>query len=127
MSPEETIMFDAQEPADKYVAVWNEPIAKHRWQQIAAGWVPEGQHYVDVRKAFCYAALERRITDSHSKNVADAGHRFRSVKDARTLHDVALFHWEMPPAAEERAAARGLEVLCVAAEGCILVDFQFIV
>ncbi len=120
-------MFDAQALADKYVAVWNESDAKRRRQQIAALWVPEGQHYVDGRKALGFAALGQWITGSHNKNVHDAGRRFRAAKDARTLHDIAIFHWEMLPAAAERAAARGFEVLRLDAEGRLLVDYQFIV
>lgn len=120
-------MSDAQALAEKYVAVWNEADAERRRQQIAALWVSEGQHYVDMRKAFGYAALEQRIIDSHNKNVRDRGYQFRAAKDARTLQDIAIFHWEMLSAAEERAIARGLEVVRVNAEGRILVDYQFIV
>ena len=54
-------MLDAQELADKYVAVWNERDPERRRQQIAALWVPDGQHYVDVREARGYDALEQRI------------------------------------------------------------------
>lgn len=120
-------MFDAQELADRYVAVWNQADAERRRQQIAALWVPEGRHYVDVREALGYAALEQRITGSHNKNVRDGGHRFRAAKDARMLHDVIVFHWEMLLAAEDRVAARGLEVLRVDSQGRILVDYQLIV
>ena len=120
-------MFDAQELADKYVAVWNETNVERRRRQIAALWVPDGQHYVDVREVLGYEALEQRITASHNKNVRDGGHRFRAAKDARALHDIVIFHWEMLPATKHRVAARGFEVLRVDAEGRILVDYQFIV
>lgn len=120
-------MFDAQELADRYAAVWNEADGERRRSQIAALWIPEGQHYVGVREAVGYAALEQRITGSHNKNVRDGGHRFRAAEDARTLHDIVVFHWEMLPANEERVVARGFEVLRVDAEGRILVDYQFIV
>jgi hypothetical protein len=120
-------MFDAQELADRYVAVWNETDPERRRQQIAALWVPGGHHYVDVREAHGYAALEQRITGSHNKNVRDGGQRFHTAKDAQTLRNVVTFHWEMLPVAEERVAARGLEVLNVDTEGRILVDYQFIV
>jgi hypothetical protein len=120
-------MLNAQELADKYVAVWNETDAERRRQQIAALWVPDGQHYVDVRVALGYTALEQRITSSHNKNVRDGGCRFRAAMDARTLHDIVTFHWEMLPAAEDRVVARGLEVLRIDAAGRILVDYQLIV
>ena len=120
-------MFDAQELADKYVAVWNETDVDRRRQQIAALWVPDGQHYVDVRKVVGYEALEQRIIGSYNKNVRDGGHFFRAVKDARAMHDIMIFHWEMLLATENRVAARGFAVLRVDAEGRILVDYQFVV
>lgn len=119
-------MFDAQELADRYVAVWNETDPERRRLQISALWVPDGQHYVGVREVLGYAGLEQRITDSHNKNVRDGGHYFRAVKDARTLRDIVVFNWEMLPNAEDRVAAHGVIVLRVNAEGRILVDYQFI-
>ena len=120
-------MFNAQELADKYVAVWNETDAESRRQQIGALWVPDGHHYVDVREAHGYAELDQRISGSHNKNVRDGGHHFRATTDTRRLHDLVTFHWEMLAAAEDRVVARGFEVLRVDTEGRILVDYQFIV
>jgi len=120
-------MLDAQELADRYVAVWNEADAESRRQQIGALWAPDGHHYVDVREAHGHAELEQRISGSHNRSVRDGGHRFRAAKDARTLHDLVTFHWEMLAAAEDGVVARGFEVLRVDAEGRILVDYQFIV
>ena len=120
-------MFNAQELADRYVAVWNEADAESRRQQVAALWVPDGHHYVDVREAHGYADLEQRISGSHNKNVRDGARRFRAAKDARTLRDLVTFHWEMLAAAEDKVVARGFEVLRVDVDGRILVDYQFIV
>jgi len=72
-----------------------------------------------------YDALEKRIRGSHEKNVRDNGNRFRAAKDARGLHDVVTFHWEMLPADGETVLARGLEFLIVRDDGHILVDYQF--
>jgi hypothetical protein len=127
MSPEEISVFDAQPLADLYVAVRNEADAERRRRQIAALRVSEGQHHVDVREALGHAALEQWITGSHNKNVRDGGHRFRAAKDARTLHDIAMFHCEMLLPAETRTTAHGFEVLRVNAEGRILVDYRFVV
>ena len=119
-------MFDAQELADRYAAVWNETDAERRRLQIAALWVPEGRHYVGVREVVGYAGLAQRIADSHNKNVRDGGNHFRAVQDARTLRDIVVFRWEMLPVAEDRVAAEGFVVLRVDAEGRILVDYQFV-
>ncbi len=119
-------MFDAQDLVDRYVAVWNETDLERRRMQIAALWVPDGQHYVGVREVLGYAALEQRITDSHNKNVRDGGHHFRAVKDARMLRDIVVFNWEMLPSAADGVAAHGFIVLRVGADGRILVDYQFV-
>ena len=119
-------MFDAQELADRYAAVWNEADPERRRLQISALWVPEGRHYVGVREVLGYTGLEQRIADSHNKNVRHGGNHFRAVKDARTLRDIVVFRWEMLPTAEDRVAAHGFIVLRVDAEGRILVDYQFV-
>jgi hypothetical protein len=119
-------MIDAQDLADKYVAVWNESDPERRRQQIAALWVTDGQHYTDVREARGYDALEQRIVGSYNKNVRDGGHRFGAARDARTLRDILVFHWEMFSPAEGRVAAQGFAVLRLDDEGRILVDYLFI-
>ena len=117
-------MPDAQTLADRYVAVWNERDAESRRNAIAALWVPDGQHYVGTREARGYEELEKRILGSYEKNVGNDGNRFRAVDDARRLHDVVTFHWEMLPADGATVLARGLEFLIVDDAGRILVDYQ---
>jgi hypothetical protein len=121
----ENNMIDAQTLADRYVAVWNERDDGARRAAIAALWIPDGQHYVQGREARGHEALERRVRGSHEKNVRDDGNRFRAAKDARRLHDVVTFHWEMLPAGSETVLARGLEFLIIRDDGHILVDYQF--
>ena len=123
--PGETNMPDAQTLAERYVAVWNERDEGSRRAAVAALWVPDGQHYVQGQQAQGYEALEKRIRGSHEKNVRDNGNRFRAARDARRLHDVVTFHWEMLPAGSETVLARGLEFLIVRDDGQIVVDYQF--
>jgi hypothetical protein len=118
-------MMDAQTLANRYAAVWNERDEGSRRAAIAALWVPDGQHYVQGQQAQGYEALEKRIRGSHEKNVRDNGNRFRAASDARRLHDVVTFHWEMLPAGSETVLARGLEFLIVRDDGQIVVDYQF--
>jgi hypothetical protein len=121
----EHAMNAAQELAERYVAVWNETDPERRRHQIAELWMPEGQHYVDVREARGYDALEKRIAESHAKNVRDSGHHFRAAKNARRLRDVVTFHWEMLPGEDDTVLARGLEFLIVGDDGQVLADYQF--
>jgi hypothetical protein len=122
----EDAMNKAQELADRYVAVWNEVDAARRRQSIADLWTPEGEHYVGAREVRGYDALEARIAGSHEKNVRDGGNRFRAAQDARALHDVVTFHWEMLHADGEEVAAAGLEFLIVDEKGRIRIDYQFV-
>jgi hypothetical protein len=123
---QEIDMDEAQQLADRYVAVWNETDPERRRSAIAALWAPDGRHYVAAREAEGYEALEERIVGSHQKNVRDGGHRFRAARDARALREVVTFHWEMLPAGGESVAVTGLEVLLVDGQGRIRVDYQFV-
>jgi hypothetical protein len=124
-SRKEPVMLNAQELANRYVAVWNEADGESRRRQIAALWAPDGQHYVDVREARGHDALEQRILGSYNKNVRDGGHRFYAVQDARELRDVVTFGWEMRPAREYDAVAQGFAILLLTAEGRIRTDYLF--
>jgi hypothetical protein len=117
---------DAQELADRYVAVWNETNAETRRRAIAELWRPDGIHYVGTREAHGYEALEQRIAGSHEKNVRDGGHRFRAVNGARRLRDVVTFFWEMLPAGGDTVVATGLEFLILDDQGRIVTDYQFV-
>ena len=119
--------FSAQQLADRDVAVWNETNPAARRDAIAQLWLPDGVHYVTTREARGYAALEERVIGSHNKNVRDAGHVFRAVKNAQALHGVVTFNWEMIRPATGEVLAVGLEFLQIDADGRITSDFQFIV
>jgi len=116
-------MLHAQDLAERYVAVWNEGEPASRRRQIAELWIPDGQHYVDVREARGYDALEQRIVGSYNKNVRDGGHRFRAVQNARELRDLVTFGWEMYSASDERVVAQGSAILLLNPEGRIRFDY----
>jgi hypothetical protein len=120
-------MVEAQQLADRYVAAWNETDSERRRRAIEGLWVTHGEHYVDTRHAVGYDALETRIRGSHEKNVTNSGNIFRTVQDARQLHNVVIFHWQMLPAGGEEILATGLEFLVVGDDGRIVTDYQFIV
>ena len=119
--------ISAQQLADRYVAVWNETNPAARRDTIAQLWLPDGVHYVTTREARGYAALEERVIGSHNKNVREAGHVFKAVKNAQALHGVVTFNWEMIRPATGEVLAVGLEFLQIDADGRITSDFQFIV
>jgi hypothetical protein len=119
-------MNDAQHLADRYVSVWNEADPDRRRQAIAEIWRPDGQHYVDVREARGYDALEQRIVGSYERNIRDGRHRFRSAPGALGLRDLVVVPWEMMVADSERKVASGIAILIVDSEGRIRTDYQFV-
>lgn len=119
-------MTDAQDLADRYVAVWNETDEKVRRSAIARLWTPEGNHFVNTLEARGFEALEARITGAHERNVRDNGNLFRVRQDARRLSDIVTFHWDMVPAQGGDSLAVGLQVLMTAEDGRIVTDYQFI-
>jgi len=121
------MIVDAQQLAERYVALWNEPEAAARREAIERLWRPDGVHYVAAREARGYAALEERVLGSHDKNVRAAGYLFRAVKNARALREVVTFNWEMIRPSRGEVLATGLEFLQIDDAGRIASDFQFIV
>lgn len=119
--------IDAQQLADRYMAVWNEPDPAARRDAIARLWVPDGAHYVNTRQAQGHAALEARIAEAHDRNVRARGHAFRVVKNAQALREVVTFNWEMIRPGTGEVLAVGLEFLRVDAQGRVESDYQFIV
>ncbi len=119
--------MEAQQLADRYVAVWNERDAASRRRLIEQLWIPHGEHFVGTREVRGYDELEKRIIGSHEKNVRGNGNRFQAMTDARQLRDAVSFHWEMLRGESDEVAAVGLEFLIVDAQGRIRTDYQFIV
>jgi hypothetical protein len=117
----------AQQLADRYAAVWNEPDATARRAEIAVLFTPDGVHYVGTREARGHAALEERVIGAYEKNVRDGGHLFRAQSNAQSLRGVVTFNWEMIEPANGKVLAVGLEFLQVADDGRIACDHQFIV
>src|ERR1700759_2051099 len=64
-------MNEAQQLADRYVAVWSETDPERRRRAIAELWTPDGEHYVGAREVRGYDELEQRIKGSHEKNIRD--------------------------------------------------------
>ena len=121
------MMLDPQQIADRYAAVWNEPDAAARRRAIEEIWQLDGRHFVRVLEARGHDALERRVSDSHMKNVRDGGFRFRARRDAQRLRDTIAFHWEMFRPDTDDVVATGLEFIHLDEAGRIRADYQFIV
>jgi hypothetical protein len=119
-------MSDAQDLADRYVDVWNQPDSIRRQALIRNLWTAKGAHFVGTREAIGYEALQERVTGSHEKNVRDKGYVFRAMQNAMALREVVTFKWEMIEPVTGRVAATGLGFLVLNNEKQLLSDYQFI-
>ena len=142
-APPETRTRHAEQLADRYIALWNEPDADRRRRMIAELWTDDGSQILQppqemreiaaspgiglaaTLEARGHAELEARATTSYEHWVGSEGLSFQGRDDAERLGDVVKFHWQaMSPAGE--AFAVGLNFLVLAADGRIERDYVFI-
>jgi hypothetical protein len=134
---------EPKELADRYIALWNEPDADRRHEQIAELWTEDGAHLLqppeEMREiaarqgiglaasleARGYAALEARVRSAYAEFVAPGTFTFRRRDNVERVADVVKFNWEMVSANGEVAAV-GLEFLVLTPDGRIRSDYQFI-
>ena len=108
----ETRTRAAEQLANLYMALWNEPDADRRRRMIAELWTEGGSQILQppqqmremaaspgiglavTLEARGHAELEARATTSFEHWVGSEGLRFRGRDDAERLGDVAKFHWE---------------------------------
>ena len=140
----ETRTTAAQELADRYVALWNEPDADRRRRMIAELWTQDGRHILQppqeirgiaaqpgigltaILEARGYEEIEARAASAYEHWVGSEGLSFRGRDDAERLGDVVTFHWEAV-AKDGGVAAVGLIFLVLAADGRIERDYTFVV
>ncbi|MEU4295312.1 hypothetical protein AB0E63_44435 [Kribbella sp. NPDC026596] len=135
-------MSDAQELADRYVAVWNQPDPDARRKAIQELWTEDGVHLLEppeeiveraeeigvtaTLEARGHEALVRRVTRAYDEFVAPGQFEFRPHGEATTLHDMVKLRWAMVPAGGGEVLAVGIDLLLLAPDGRIVSDYQFI-
>jgi hypothetical protein len=133
---------DAQALANRYISLWAEPDAARRRSQIEQLWAVDGRHVLQpplqireiaaglgfddtTLEAQGYDAIETRVLRSYDKFVASGTYTFRAREDAVRLDEAVHFTWEMADLAQGTVAGGGREVLVLAADGMISVDYMF--
>jgi hypothetical protein len=139
----ETRTREAEQLADRYVALWNEADPERRRRLIAELWTEDGSQILQppqemreiaaspglglaaTLEARGHAELEARATTSYEQWVDSGGLSFRRRDDVERLHDVVKFHWEaVSPDGEVTGA--GLEFLVLGADGRIRRVYTFV-
>src|ERR687896_167719 len=136
----ETRTKAAEELADRYLALWNEPDADRRRRMIAELWTEDGAHILQppqeirgiaarpgigltaILEARGYKEIEARVASAYEHWVGSEGLSFRGRDDAERLGDVVKFHWEAV-AKDGELFGVGLNFLALAADGRIERDY----
>ena len=128
----ETRAKAAEQRADRYMALWNEPDADRRRRMIAELWTEDGsqilqppQEMREIAAARGHSELQARATTSYEHWLGAEGLSFRARDDAQRLGDVVKFHWEAV-ADDGSTAAVGLNVLVLAADGRVQRNYTFV-
>ena len=139
----ETRTRQAEQLADRYLALWNEPDADRRGRTIAELWTADGSQILQppqemreiaaspgiglaaTLEARGHAELEARAATSYEHWVGAEGLSFRGRDDVERLGDVAKFHWEAVTR-EGEVAAVGLVFTVLDADSRIRRDYAFI-
>jgi V8-like Glu-specific endopeptidase len=140
----ETRTRAANELADRYVALWNEPDSDRRRRLIAELWTEDGSHILQppeeirdvaarpgigmtaVLEASGYAEIEARAASAYREWVESQGMSFRRRDDVDRVADVVKFHWEAITR-EGEVFAVGLSFLVLTVDGRIQRDYTFVV
>jgi hypothetical protein len=133
----------AEQLADRYMALWNEPDAERRRRMIAELWTEDGSQILQppqemreiaaspgiglaaTLEARGHSELQARATTSYEHWVGSEGLSFWARDDAQRLGDVVEFHWEAI-ADDGSTAAVGVNALVLAADGRIQRNYTFV-
>ncbi len=143
-APTETRTRQAEQLADRYLALWNEPDADRRRRMIAELWTEDGRHILqppeEIREiaarpgigltatleARGHEEIEARAASAYEHWVGSEGLSFRGRDDVERLGDIVKFHWEAV-AKDGELFGVGLNLLVLAADGRIERDYTFVV
>lgn len=132
----------AEDLANRYLAVWNEPDADVRRQAVEQLWTEDGVHLLDppeeivkraaeigvsaTLEARGHAELVRRVSKAYDEFVAPGQYEFVRHGAAAAIRDLVKLRWAMVPAGGGEALAIGIDLLLLAPDGRIRADYQFI-
>ena len=125
----------------RYTAIWNEPSAERRRAMVAELWTEDAVHVFEpphevveaatalnvtgIFQARGHAELEGRVARAYEEFVAPGDYSFRRAGEPKRVADAVRFAWEMA-SPDGAVAATGLELVLLAPDGRIRLDYQFI-
>jgi hypothetical protein len=127
IDPKSTIMgatIDAQDLADRTVAVFEEADPQKRAKDIASLWTPDGEHFGGFQ-ARGYPDLERGIAGSYENQVVKRGLRWRAY-NAQLRDNIVFFMFDGVSSGTGEVIAFGSYVLVLSEDGKIQKDYTFV-
>ncbi|MEU4197435.1 hypothetical protein AB0E69_36445 [Kribbella sp. NPDC026611] len=132
----------AEELADRYLAVWNEPDPEVRRRSVEQLWTVNGVHLLEppeeiverateigvtaTLEARGYDELDRRVTRAYDEFVKPGEFEFRRYGAAAALKDLVKLRWAMHKTDTDDVIAIGIDLLMLTPDGRITTDYQFI-
>jgi hypothetical protein len=126
---------------NSYVAVWCEPDPAKRRLAVEQLWTEDAAHLLQppqeardaaaalvinpIFEARGHTELEARVARAYEMWVAPGEYSFRPKGNEARVGDAVKFNWEMITTDGEMAAV-GLELVLLAPDGRIRLDYQFI-
>ena len=115
---------DAEDLAERYVAMWNETEAAARLRRIDELFAPDGAYVNEASAARGRAAIEAEARETQDATIAK-GFRFSTAGFSQTHHNVAQFRWRLRPVAGDADTAVGSDFVILDDQGRIRFDYQF--
>jgi hypothetical protein len=115
---------DAEDLAERYVAMWNETDAAARRRRIDELFAPDGAYVNEASTTRGRAAIEAEASAARDATIAK-GFRFSTAGFSQAHHNVAQFQWRLRPVAGGPDAVVGSDLVILDDEGRIRFDYQF--
>jgi len=116
-------VIDSAVLIERYVAVWNEPNATRRRQQVATLWHESAVRYNHTTEQVGREAIAQAVVSTFDRFGAN-GYQFRALDNAVGHHNAVKFSWEMIDRSGTIDSI-GTTFLLLDEDGWIKFDYQF--
>jgi hypothetical protein len=114
---------DAEDLAERYLAMWNETDAAARRRRVGELFAPDGVHVSEASTAKGHAGIEAEAGAAQAAYIAK-GFLFSPAGCSQAHHNVARFQWRMRRSEGDDLAV-GSNLIVLDDQGRIRFDYQF--